>query len=130
MKDIERLRLIKRLTLEGQAIGTVAHLDVDALVVLSSGTEVASTGALRVLVVGCAAACKPQRRLRPAPALAFDDLGCGDVLIIHAPSLRASMTEQVVVHRNSLPAPNVIVVCRVAVPIGIARLLLEPLAAA
>ena len=52
MKDIERLRLIKLLTLEGHAIGTVAHLDVDALVVLSSGNQVASTGALRVPVVG------------------------------------------------------------------------------
>ncbi len=120
MKDIERLRLIKRLTLEGHAIGTVAHLDIDALVVLASGNRVASTGAQRVLVVGHAAARKLERRLRPAPALVFDDLGhaerevvragAADVLVIHVPSLHALMAEQVMALRNNLPAPNVIVV--------------------
>jgi hypothetical protein len=120
MKDIERLRLIKRLTLEGHAIGTVAHLGVDALVALSSGSQVASTGALRVLVVGHAAARKLEGRLRPAPALVFDDLahaerevahaGAADVLVIHVSSLHAPMTEQVVALRNNLPAPHVIVV--------------------
>jgi len=120
MKDIERLRLIKRLTLEGHAIGTLAHLDVDALVVLSSGNAVASTGAQRVLVVGQAAALKLEGRLRPAPTRVFDDLihaereignaGTADVLVVHLPSLQASMTERVMALRNSLPASNVIVV--------------------
>ena len=120
MKDIERLRLIKRLTLEGHAIGTVAHLDIDALAVLSSGNQVPSTGAQRVLVVGHAAARKLEGWLRPAPTLVFDDLGhagrevvhagAADVLVIHVPSLHTSMTEQVVALRNNLPAPNVIVV--------------------
>jgi len=120
MKDIERLRLIKRLTLEGHAIGTVAHLDVDALVVLLSGNQVASASAQRVLVVGHTAARKLHGRLRPAPALVFDDLnhaerevfraGAADVLVIHLPSLHASFTEQVMALRSNLPAPNVIVV--------------------
>jgi len=120
MKDIERLRLIKRLTLEGHAIGTLAHLDVDALAALSSGNQMASTGAQRVLVVGPAAARKLERRLRPAPALVFDDLdhaqrevvraGAADVLVIHVSTLHASMTEQVMALRNNLPAPNVVVV--------------------
>ena len=120
MKDIERLRLIKRLTLEGHAIGTVAHLDVDALALLSSGNQVLSTQAQRVLVVGHAAARKLEGRLRPSPALVFDGLshaerevaraGAADVLVIHVSSLHASMTERVVTLRNSLPAPNVIVV--------------------
>ena len=120
MKDIERLRLIKRLTLEGHAIGTVAHLDANALVVLSSGNQAPSAGAQRVLVVGHAAARKLEGRLRPAPALVFDDLthaerevaraGAADVLVIHVPSLHASITERVMTLRNSLPAPNVIVI--------------------
>ena len=120
MKDIERLRLIKRLTLEGHAIGTVAHLDADALVVRSSGNQAPSAGAQRVLVVGHAAARKLEGRLRPAPALVFDDLthaerevaraGAADVLVIHVPSLHASITERVMTLRNSLPAPNVIVI--------------------
>ena len=120
MKDIERLRLIKRLTLEGHAIGTVAHLDSDALVALSSGNRVPSAGALRVLVVGQVAAQKLQGRLRPAPALVFDDLshaerdvasaGAADVLVVQVSTLNASMTEQVLSLRNSLPVPTVIVV--------------------
>jgi len=120
MKDIERLRLIKRLTLEGHAIGTVARLDVDALVALSSGNQVPSPGAQRVLVVGHVAARKLEGRLRPAPVLVVDDLsqaerevaraGAVDVLVIHVPSLHASMTERVMALRNSLPAANVIVI--------------------
>jgi MerR family transcriptional regulator, light-induced transcriptional regulator len=120
MKDIERLRLIKRLTLEGHAIGTVAHLDVDALALLSSGNQVLSTEAQRVLVVGHAAARKLEGRLRPSPALVFDSLshaereiaraGAADVLVIHVSSLHASMSERVMTLRNSLPAPNVIVI--------------------
>jgi len=120
MQDIERLRLIKRLTLEGHAIGTVAHLDDDALVVLASGNQVLPAGAQRVLVVGHAAARKLHGRLRPAPALVFDDLshaerevaraGAADVLVIHVSSLHASMIENVLTLRDSLPAPNVIVV--------------------
>ena len=120
MKDIARLRLIKRLTLEGHAIGTLAHLDVDALAVLTSGSQVASTAAQRVLVVGHAAALKLEGRLRPAPARVFDDLGhaerevvsvgAADVLVVHVPSLHPSMTERVVALRNNLPAPHVVVV--------------------
>ena len=120
MKDIERLRLIKRLTLEGHAIGTVAGLDVEALVALSSGHPVASNAAQRVLVVGHSAARKLEGRLRPAPAQVFDDLanaqrevaraGAADVLVIHVPSLDASITERVMTLRAGLPAANVIVV--------------------
>ncbi len=120
MKDIDRLRLIKRLTLEGHAIGTVARLDVDALVVLSSGNHVASDAAQRVLVVGPAAARKLEGRLRPAPAQVFDDLahaqrdvaraGIADVLVVHVPSLDASITESVMTLRAGLPATHVIVI--------------------
>jgi len=120
MKDIERLRLIKRLTLEGHAISTVAQLDVDALAQLLSGNQLASRGAQRVLVVGQAAAHKLKGRLRPAPALVFDDLdhaerevaraGAADVLVVHVSSLHAALTEQVLALRNHLPASNVIVV--------------------
>lgn len=120
MKDIERLRLIKRLTLEGHAISTLAHLDVDALALLSSGNQVLSTQAQRVLVVGHAAARKLEHRLRPSPALVFNDLshaerevalaGAADVLVIHVSTLHASMTERVMTLRNSLPAPNVVVI--------------------
>ena len=120
MKDIERLRLIKRLTLEGHAIGTLAHLDVDALVALSAGSQMPSVGSQRVLVVGHGAARKLDGRLRPAPAHVFDDLdhverevaraGAADVLVIHMSSLHASMTERVLALRSNLPAPHVIVV--------------------
>ena len=120
MKDIERLRLIKRLTLEGHAIGTLAQLNVDALALLSSGNQVLSSQAQRVLVVGHAAARKLEHRLRPSPALVFDDLshaerevtraGAADVLVVHVSSLHASMTERVLTLRNSLPAPNVLVI--------------------
>jgi len=120
MKDIDRLRLIKRLTLEGHAIGTVAQLDIDALVALSSGNQVMSTGAQRVLVVGQNIARKLDGRLRPAPVVVFDDLshaerevarvGAADVLLIHMPVLQESMTEKVEALRNNLPVPNVIVV--------------------
>jgi len=120
MKDVERLRLIKRLTLEGHAIGTVAHLDTDALVALSSGNQLPSASVQRVLVVGHAAAHKLEGRLRPGPALVFDDLshaqreiaraGAADVLVIHVSSLTASMTEAVMALRNGLPASNVILI--------------------
>lgn len=120
MKDIERLRLIKRLTLEGHAIGTVAHLDIEALAALSFGNQLTSAGAQRVLVIGHAAARKLEGRLRPVPALVFDDLsqaeseitraGAADVLVIHVPSLHESVTERVMALRNKLPASNVIVV--------------------
>lgn len=120
MKDIERLRLIKRLTLDGHAIGTLAHLDIDALAALSSRSQVPSVGAQRVLVVGQAAARKLEGRLRPAPALVLDDLdhaerelsraGAFDALVILVPSLLASMTDRVLALRTSLPAAHVIVV--------------------
>ena len=120
MKDIERLRLIKRLTLEGHAIGTVANLEFDALVALSCGNQAPSTRAQRVFVVGQAAARKLEGRLRPKPVLVFNDLGhaereielagAADVLVIHLPSLHASMTERVIALQTSLPAASVIVV--------------------
>jgi len=120
MKDIERLRLIRRLTLDGHAIGTVAHLDVDALGALSSGNQTSATEAQRVLVVGHSSAHKLEGRLRPAPALVFTDMshaerevvhaGAADVLVIQVASLHESTTERVLKLRNDLPAANVIVV--------------------
>ncbi|NDG38255.1 MAG: MerR family transcriptional regulator [Betaproteobacteria bacterium] len=120
MKDIERLRLIKRLTVEGHAIGAVARLDTDALVTLLAGHQIASAGALRVLVVGPSAARKLQGRLRPAPAHVYDDLdhlerevaraGSADVLVIHVASLHASMTDRVLGLRSTLPSAHLILV--------------------
>lgn len=120
MSDVQRLRLIKRLTMQGHAIGTVAKLNADALVVLSSASPVSSAGERRVIVVGQAAARKLVDRLQPPPALVFDDLGevarevarCGaaDVLVVHLPSLHTSMVERLQALRIDLPAPNVIVV--------------------
>ena len=120
MTDIERLRWIKRLTAEGHAIGAVARLDTDALIVLSAGHQIASAGALRVLVVGRSAARKLEGRLRPAPAHVFDDMdqierevaraGTADVLVMHVASLHESMTDRVLGLRSDLPSAHVIVV--------------------
>lgn len=120
MKDVERLRLIKRLTVEGHAISTLAHLDVDALIALSSGSHVPSGGAQKVLVVGHGAAHKLEGRLRPGAALVFDDLshaerevahaGAADVLVVQVRTLHASLAERVIKLRHNLPAQSVIVV--------------------
>ncbi|MEO5882756.1 MAG: MerR family transcriptional regulator [Caldimonas sp.] len=120
MGDVQRLRLIKRLTLQGHAIGTVARLDADALLLLSSGGPASLAGEQRVLVVGQAAARKLEGRLRPPPALVLDDLehaerdiarcGAADVLVVHVPSLQPSVIERVQALRRNLPAPAVIVV--------------------
>ena len=120
MDDVQRLRLIRRLTLEGHAIGTVAHLDIDALVRLSSGQPMASAGEQRVFVVGRTLAQKLESRLRPPAAFVFDDLAhaerdvarCGpaDVLVVHVASLHPSVTERVLALGTDLPAETVIVV--------------------
>ena len=120
MLDVQRLRLIKRLTLAGHAIGTVAGLPYDELVRLSAGNREPSSGEQRVLVVGRSLAQKLEGRLQPPVALVFDDLdraekeiaGCGlvDVLVIHVASLHASVAERVLALRADLPAPIVIVV--------------------
>jgi len=56
MKDVERLRLIQRLTLGVRAIGAAACLDTDAMVALFAGHQIASVDALRVLLVDPSAA--------------------------------------------------------------------------
>lgn len=120
MADIERLRLIKRLTLEGHAIGTVAGLADDELVGLSAGHRESTSAEQRVLVVGHTLAKKLEGRLRPRVALVFDDFdhaererarsGAVDVLIVHVTSLHASVTERVLALRADLPAAAVFVV--------------------
>ena len=120
MADVQRLRLIKRLTLEGHAIGTVAGLAQDELLALSSGQEKQATGEQRVVVVGEPLARKLEGRLRPPAARVFDDIdqalrdvaGCGavDVLVVHLASLHASVGERVLALRASLPAQAVLVV--------------------
>ena len=120
MKDVERLRLLKHLTQNGHAIGTVAQLDVQALGALLPNLQQPSAIAQRVLVVCQAAAQKLAGRLRPAPALVFDDLahierevgraGAADVLVIRVPTLPASVVERVKSLRLSLPVASVIVV--------------------
>lgn len=120
MDDVQRLRLITRLTLDGHAIGTVARLPIDELERLSSGRDPSVAGEQRVVVVGLALAQKLEGRLRPSPVVAFADLAeaegqiasCGatDVLAIHVPSLHRSVTERVLALRASLPARTVVVV--------------------
>ncbi len=120
MADVQRLRLIKRLTLEGHAIGTVAGLPHDELARLSSDHSESSSQERRVLVVGRALAQKLEGRLRPPPARVFDDLGhaerdmsaCGgaDVLVVHVASLHGSANERVLALRAGLPAATVVVV--------------------
>ncbi|UXH79060.1 MerR family transcriptional regulator [Roseateles amylovorans] len=120
MKDIERLRLIKQLTVDGHAIGSVARLDTDALLALSSGNPIATARVPRVLVIGQSAAHKLEGRLKPAPASVFSDLahaereivhaGSADVLVIHVASLHASMTDRITSLRGNLPVARVILV--------------------
>lgn len=120
MADVQRLRLIKRLTLEGHAIGTVAGLPYDELVRLSTGHLESPSAEQRVLVVGHALAQKLEGRLRPSVALVFDDLdhaekdvarsGAVEVLVVHVVSLHASVTERVLALRAELPAAAVVVV--------------------
>lgn len=121
MEDIQRLRLIKRLTIDGHAIGMVAKLDIDQLLLLSSGSHPASTArAPRVVVIGHGAARKLEGRLRPRPAHVFEDLGeaerevarCGpvDVVVLHVLTLHASTIERILALRTNLAAPDLIVV--------------------
>ena len=120
MDDVQRLRLIKRLTLEGHAIGTVAGLTVDALLRLSSNPPSSMAQGQRVVVVGPTLAQKLGGRLRPSAAIVFRDLAeaesglaeCGatNVLVVHVASLHTPVTERVLALRASLPARMVIVV--------------------
>lgn len=120
MDDVQRLRLIRRLTLEGHAIGTVANLDIDALVRLSSGQPEVSASEQRVCIVGRALAQKLESRLRPSAAVVFDDLadaerevtrcGAADVLVVHVASLHPSVTKRVIALGADLPAATVIVI--------------------
>ena len=120
MEDVQRLRLIKRLTTEGHAIGTIANLAVDALTQLSAGIQTTSASEQRVLVVGHSLAQKLEGRLRPAAAFVFEDLahlerevaqcGAADVLVVHIASLHASVTERVLALGIDLPARMVVVV--------------------
>lgn len=120
MKDVERLRLIKRLTVEGYSIGTLAHLDIDALLELSSGNAVLSKGVQRLVVVGHAAGRKLEGWLRLSPAKVFDDLshaerdiaqaGSADVLLIQVSSLHESMTDRLIALGKHLSALQVFVV--------------------
>lgn len=120
MSDVQRLRLIRRLTLEGHAIGTVAKLSVDELLQLSPGAHTSSSGVQRVAVVGPTLALKLDGRLRPPAAHVYEDLahaerevaqsGAVDVLVIQVASLQPTTTNRVLALRVNLPALNVIVV--------------------
>ncbi len=120
MADVQRLRLIKQLTAEGHAIGTVANLDLDELGSLASGSRLSAAGQQRVLVVGHAAARKLKGRLGSSPVLVFDDLGdmeskvivtgAADVLVVHVPSLQPTTPERILALRTVLPVVSVVVV--------------------
>ncbi|MEO8935655.1 MAG: MerR family transcriptional regulator [Burkholderiaceae bacterium] len=120
MADVQRLRLIRQLTSEGHAIGTVANLDVDELGSLASGSRLSAEGRQRVLVVGHGAARKLKGRLGTSPVLVFDDLGdmeskvivtgAADVLVVHVPSLQPNTPERILALRTVLPVVSVVVV--------------------
>lgn len=120
MDDVQRLRVIKRLTLEGHAIGMLANLADDALARLSSGERSSPAADPRVVVVGATLAQKLAGRMRPSPALVFADLieaerdmarcGAADVLVIQLASLHAPLIERVLALRSALPARLVVVV--------------------
>lgn len=120
MADVQRLRLIRQLTAEGHAIGTVANLDLDELGSLVSGGRLSAAGQQRVLAVGHAAARKLRGRLGTSPVLLFDDLGdmeskvsatgAADVLVVQVPSLQPSTSERILALRTVLPAVSVVVV--------------------
>ena len=120
MDDVQRLRLIKRLTTDGHAIGTIAHLPVAQLMQLSPGNQAESASRSRVVVVGHMLARKLEARLRPAAALVFEDLadaerevarcGAADVLVVHVASLHMPVTERVLALGAALPARLVVVV--------------------
>ncbi len=120
MDDIARLRLVKQLTDAGYAIGTIAHLDTDALVGLSAEGRASPTGRRRVLLVGQTVARKLAARLRPMLSVVFDDLdnaeldvastGAIDVLVLHVATLRDEVTERLLKLRERLPVSQAIVV--------------------
>ena len=120
MSDVQRLRLIRRLTLEGHAIGTVAKLNVDELLQLSPGAQPSASGVQRVVVVGPTLAQKLEGRLRPAAAHVYEDLAHAerevarssavDVLVIQIASLQPTTSNRVLALRVNLPALKVIVV--------------------
>lgn len=120
MSDVQRLRLIRRLTMEGHAIGTVANMNVDQLLQLSPGAQATSSGLQRVVVVGPTLAQKLEGRLRPKVAQVFDDLthaereaaqvGAVDVLVIQVSSLQPTTTHRALALRVNLSAQKVVVV--------------------
>lgn len=120
MDDVERLRLVKGLTVEGYAIGTIAHLDADALLELSSGNPAPLPGLQRVFLIGETLARKLEGRLRHAPTAVFDDLGhlereatssgTADVLVVRVLSLHESMAEQLLKLRDALQVQKTIIV--------------------
>jgi DNA-binding transcriptional MerR regulator len=120
MKDIERLRLIKQLTAKGHAISTLAHLDLDALLHLSSERQMAASGPPKVVVVGQAAARKLEGRLKPGASLVFDDLDHAErdiphadaagALVVYVRTLHAPLAERILGLRHSLSGLHTVVV--------------------
>ena len=119
MADVQRLRLIKRLTLAGHAIGTIATLTRDELERLSS-EPAASLKDKRVVVVGHAMARKLAGRVQPSGSLVFDDLEhaerssghqvSADVLVVHVTSLHALDSERVLALRDAMSVSTVFLV--------------------
>jgi len=120
MKDIERLRIIKRLTSNGHLISNVAHLDIDALIALHSKSQMPSSDLQKVCVAGQTAARKLEGRFKLDPALVFDDLdhaehnlsniGTVDVLVINLGTLHPHLAPRIISLRNKLSAKKAIVV--------------------
>ena len=135
--DVQRLKLLKQLSDQGHAIGTMATLALDALHALAAGLppdavtgptgtaaageSPAAAGPLRrVTVVGRSLA----RKLRVAPGVALhvvhDDLGHAesegpsadeaDVLLVHLPSLQPASAERVLALGAARRAAAIVVV--------------------
>jgi MerR family transcriptional regulator, light-induced transcriptional regulator len=139
--DVQRLRLLKRLTDCGHAIGSVAGLNLQALEALmsqepprgvpaGSGLPLAESqpmGATRVWVVGRGAAHKLESLAACELMAVHDDLDSAeaaclsganarltltpapDILLVHAPSLLATVVDRVTALSAKLGAPSVVV---------------------
>lgn len=119
MKDVERLRIIKRLTSEGHSISSVALLDLDALNALSSIPHDQELATQKVLVVGNTVARKLERWFKLDPKLVFDNfedaeheagsIGQVDVIVIHTRTMHPQLAERILLLRKSLFAKKIIV---------------------
>jgi hypothetical protein len=130
--DVQRLSLLKRLTDNGHAIGTIATLGLEPLQALAFGKTAAPTDsavaasagpAPRLVVVGRVVALKLGRRAGTAPHAVFDDLAQAEaqaeaqagelpgdaVLLVHLPSLQPAVAERTLALAGRIRAAALVV---------------------